>query len=437
MLKMAYAQNQTITIFGYVHDVNNNPIEMVNIVIENSSQGTTSDQNGIFKLPVSKDPLKMIFSHVSYKKQELKITKSALEEALATGILTLDILMESNVKMLPPVSISDSKIQMAYRNKKSWILDYALIGEDEILLLLINKNRKYLQLINYLHEKIAVTPVDYKYRDLYKGCFGDIHLLSNNDACQIFLMDDKFYLMHHIPKDEFINTIEKTMVATSHYLYLKEASPQNQNIAYYKIDTINKSKTLLYTITNQLVSELQREQQEIYNDLISVGEGTDMSLSVSASSMREIAKSTNQEAQAIRMNFAYTTYRLFQEPYLPLFQINDELCLFNHIDGELVKFSLTGEQTGKIKINYHLDDGWNKEIIVNEEKTRCFAKFIHNGKTSLAEISLNTGQTTEKYVLEVHAFPTKIKVRGNEIYYLSKDYFEGEEKYFLWKQKLE
>jgi hypothetical protein len=42
-----------------------------------------------------------------------------------------------------------------------------------------------------------------------------------------------------------------------------------------------------------------------------------------------------------------------------------------------------------------------------------------------------------KYVLGTHAFPTKIKVRGNEIYYLSKDYFEGEEKYFLWRQKME
>jgi hypothetical protein len=30
MLKMAYTQSQTITIFGYVRDVDNNPIEMVN-----------------------------------------------------------------------------------------------------------------------------------------------------------------------------------------------------------------------------------------------------------------------------------------------------------------------------------------------------------------------------------------------------------------------
>ena len=90
MFKVAYTQTSTITIFGYVHDIDNNPVEMVNIIIENSTQGTTFDSNGIFKLTASKKPLRLIFSHVSYKKQELKITKSDLEKAAETGIFTTD-----------------------------------------------------------------------------------------------------------------------------------------------------------------------------------------------------------------------------------------------------------------------------------------------------------------------------------------------------------
>jgi hypothetical protein len=360
-----------------------------------------------------------------------------MEQALQDGSFFVEIILEPKIQTLSVVEITDGKVVIAYNDTKKWILDYVLIGEDEILLLLIDKNKKYLQLINHLHETIAITPINNKYRHLYKGCLGNIYLVSDNDVCQIFLIENKFYLMYHVLKDYFFNTIGKTMETTSHYLYLKEISSQNQKIAYYKIDTINKSKTLLYTIYNQLISDLQIERQELYKDLAKLGEGTDMSLSVSASSMRENPKSLNQKAQSIRMSFAFNEYILSQEPYLPLFQINDELCLFNHINGELVKFSLTGELICKIKINYHLDDGWDKEIIVNEEKTRCFAKFTRNGESSLVEINPNTGKMMGKYVLEVHAFPTKIKVRGNEIYYLSKDYFEGEQKYFLWKQKLE
>ena len=103
----------------------------------------------------------------------------------------------------------------------------------------------------------------------------------------------------------------------------------------------------------------------------------------------------------------------------------------------IVAYDLDGNYLKKVPINYHNNKGWDKEIIVNEEKTRCFAKFTRNGETSLVEINPNTGQMLGRYVLEVHAFPTKIKVRGNEINYMSKDYFEGEQKYFLWRQKME
>ena len=427
------ANAQNIRVAGKITAANGTGIAGVHIFDSIAKSGTTSDINGVFSLTIPKKVTKLRFSHIAFNTQYILLTK----DDIATNTIWLDMVLTQKIMELPLLEISDTKVEIAYKNSKQWILDYEPVGADEFLLLLIEKNKKYLQLVNSNHKIVAVTPVDYKYRRLYKGCFGDIHLLSDNDACQIFLMDDKFYLMHHILADEFANTIEKTMVATDHYLYLKETSPQNHQIAYYKIDTINKSKTLLYTIINQLEIELQKEQLELYKDLINTGEGTDMSSNISASSMRDTPKSENREAQAIRKSFLYNEYLLSQEPYIPLFQINDELCLFNHIDSELVRFSLTGEQTHKTKINYHTDDGWDKEIIVNEEKTHCFAKFTRNGETSLVEINPNTGQMMGRYVLEVHAFPTKIKVRGNEIYYMSKDYFEGEQKYFLWRQKME
>ena len=186
MLKIAYTQDQSITIFGYVHDVDNHPIELVNIIIENSSLGTTSDANGIFKLTVSKKPLKLIFSHVSYKTQELKITKAALEKASGTGVLTLDIQMIPNMKMLPIVSISDSKIQMAYRNKKAWILDYEL-ADKYLVLLLLEGNKKKIRIVeennenNYLEKEI---PKDC--RSLHKDCFGALHLVMKDSVYQAF-----------------------------------------------------------------------------------------------------------------------------------------------------------------------------------------------------------------------------------------------------------
>ena len=128
---------------------------------------------------------------------------------------------------------------------------------------------------------------------------------------------------------------------------------------------------------------------------------------------------------------------LTRPPYSLLATINDTLYFFDHLNSLIVAYDLDGNYIRETPCNYHNNKGWDKEIIVNEEKTRCFAKFTRNGETSLVEINPNTGQMMGRYVLEVHAFPTKIKVRGNDIYYLSKDYFEREQKYFLWRQKME
>jgi len=120
-----------------------------------------------------------------------------------------------------------------------------------------------------------------------------------------------------------------------------------------------------------------------------------------------------------------------------LAKINNALYFFDHLNSKIAVYDLDGNYIKESPINYHNNKGWDKEIIVNEEKTRCFAKFTRNGETSLVEINPDTGQTMGTYILEIHAFPTKIRVRGNNIHYLCRDYFEGEDKYFLWKQKME
>jgi hypothetical protein len=65
-------------------------------------------------------------------------------------------------------------------------------------------------------------------------------------------------------------------------------------------------------------------------------------------------------------------------------------------------------------------------------------KFLHNGYVTLRQINPDTGNFTgNDIILEKHAYPKHIKIRGAYIYYLAKGLFDNEEKYFLWKQHLE
>jgi hypothetical protein len=345
---------------------------------------------------------------------------------------------------LPVVEISDAKVQIAYKNPKQWILDYELSGIDEVLLLLLEKNKKYLQLVNSSHEKISQIVVNKDYDKLFKSCLGTFHLLSKDSACQVFLIDERLQFPYRYTRLDFDKMMEPVVINTDNYLYTKSYSMHNQFVLYNKVNKESKEvmpfvknfaeeqaiyanyhlSKLTSARTKDIAEEFETETPESANDF----RATLVHSTTPGSSHLSRAKLMGE--------IAFYKYVLTIPPYSTLEKINDTLYFFDHLNSIIAAYDLDGNYLKETPINYHDSKDWDKEIIVNEEQTRCFAKFTRNGETSLVEIDPNTGKMMGKYVMEAHAFPTKIRVRGNEIYYMSKDYFEGEQKYFLWKQKM-
>lgn len=71
---------QDATIFGMIKDSNNNPIEFVNILVQNTGLGTISNHNGEFKLKVpANQDLKLKVSFIGFKSQVLNLRCSLNE----------------------------------------------------------------------------------------------------------------------------------------------------------------------------------------------------------------------------------------------------------------------------------------------------------------------------------------------------------------------
>ena len=444
---------QNIRVTGKVTASNGAGIAGVHIFDSIAKSGTTSDINGVFSLTIRPKETKLRFSHIAFNTQYVSLTKQRLADTIATNTIWLDIELTQKFMELPVAEISDAKVEIAYKNSKQWILDYEPVGADEFLLLLIERNKKYLQLVNSNHKKISQIEVSKDYKELFKDCFGTFHLLSKDSACQILLMDEELTLPYRYTRNEFDQVMDPIVVNTANYLYTKDYTVHGQLVSYNRINKETKEMTPFM--------EVFEEKQAIYNSsevpkIIDtfIGCNSNMvtpeiiatfrSILINSKNVNEMIHSSWMIAPAnifgcfrLQVMIAFYKQVLTIPPYSLLTIINDTLYLFDHLNNLIVAYDLDGNYLREVSINYHNDKGWDKEIIVNEEKTRCFAKFTRNGETSLVEIDPNTGKTMGRYVLESHAFPTKIKVRGNSIHYLSKDYFEREEKYFLWRQKME
>ena len=451
------ANAQNIRVAGKITAANGTGIAGVHVFDSIAKNGTTSDINGGFSLTIPSKTTKLRFSHIAFNTQYVSLTKNMLSDTIAANTIWLDVVLTQKIMELPLLEISDAKVEIAYKNSKQWILDYEPVGADEFLLLLIEKNKRYLQLVNSNHKKIAQIEVSKDYSTLFKDCFGTFHLLSKDTACQIVLMDEKLMLPYCYTRYDFDQIMDPIVVNTENYLYAKDFAGHRQVVLYDKINKETKELTIFIENAEEKRAIVHRNDQvsKIIGAFIGCNErsGIDVTpemiatfriILINSKDINEMLHSSILVAPAdllcddtLRRMIAFYKQILTIPPYSLLTTINDTLYFFDHLNSLIVAYDLDGNYLKEVPINYHNNKGWDKEIIVNEEKTRCFAKFTRNGETSLVEINPNTGQMLGRYVLEVHAFPTKIRVRGNEINYMSKDYFEGEQKYFLWRQKME
>jgi hypothetical protein len=77
---------QTIYIKGQVKAKDKAPVQGASVMIKGSSTGTSTDRDGMFSLPASKLPVKLVFSAVGYNTKELVIKKTDSAKFIAVKL---------------------------------------------------------------------------------------------------------------------------------------------------------------------------------------------------------------------------------------------------------------------------------------------------------------------------------------------------------------
>ena len=449
--------SQEITVTGFVMDETGIPVGNVHIRCETSNRGTITDEDGWFSLNLSEQPTILSLSHVAFFSKQVDITKETIAQGKRMGEIEFNIVLKQKTQMLSAVEITDGKVTIAYNDSKKWILDYAFIGRDEILFLMIEKNKKNILLTDANNKTISKKQVDSKYSSFHKDCFGNIFLKSDDEVCQVFLQDNNHFLLEYqIPMELFLNTIDKVAAITPNHLYIRDIFTRNQDIIYYKFDTLSKQMTIFYSIHDETGKKLQAHQRDLVKaqnvDNMVMSEQMQQRITSALTGLAfggRINSSINVqmatfEAQLRHFDLntkdfvAFYDHLLSQSPYSPLLKINDMLYIFDHINGKIVAYDFNGNFIKEVEISYYKTQNYGKEVIVDDEETTVFVKFLNNGYVTLRQINPDTGNFTgNDIVLEKHVYPKHIKIRGGYIYYLAKGLFDKEEKYFLWKQHLE
>jgi hypothetical protein len=113
-----FAQQQSVEIVGVVVNSDSLPIEGVNILLENSQTGTTSDEKGAFRIRIDEVELDgyLIFRHIKYVEKKLLVGDGLAQQPLL-------VTMIDSVRLLEQVDIIEDRQDDQGDNVSTFELD--------------------------------------------------------------------------------------------------------------------------------------------------------------------------------------------------------------------------------------------------------------------------------------------------------------------------
>ncbi len=96
-------------ITGKVTDNKGIPLEMVNIVIKDAKQGTTSEKDGSFKIRTDIDHNVLLFSSLGFTTQEVIIQKKLLRQSTYADPVDIHVVMEPTEELIDDVNVTDKR----------------------------------------------------------------------------------------------------------------------------------------------------------------------------------------------------------------------------------------------------------------------------------------------------------------------------------------
>jgi len=403
------------------------PIESVNIQLDGSGQGCSTNSDGFFELKVNRLPTTLKISHIAYFDISISIPQEQSD--------TLMIVLSPKNIILDEAEILSGEYSV-FQGQHQDIMDYSFMG-SRLIILIHNYSKKQYELVltNEVFDTLCVYPISAirKPDQLFSDCLGNCHLLTRDSAYQIYIEQQKMALVYPAPLQSFLNTLGDCLFETSDYLAFRGFTDESVKLEYASRDMmdvpIKKSKNekwkhLFYFINKK--SHKKTVLDQVY----------------------EWEKNRDAYDQAVFVfNDPYN--RLFfgeilrfkeMTSFKPAFQslelINDTIYYFNHLQSKIDVYTTDLEFVKAYSVDYQNQNNWKPILLIDHIQNRVFTLFGDKHKKTLCEIDLLSGTYNEIESIN-KPFPKKIAINNGYLYFLYKDQSQSRGKNVLFMKDLE
>ncbi|MGV3610327.1 MAG: hypothetical protein ACO1N0_05230 [Fluviicola sp.] len=405
------------TVKGKVVNENGTPIKNASVKLGSSDARTNN--SGFFIAKSTDFPAKLTVNHSLY---EAYTDMVALPEKWRDTIRVF-VVMTGKGKELEEVTISADKVFWVYPRKQANVLDFLLQPDGGILVCCSDEHHYFLRSLNTQGEKVTETPIRNHPKELYRDCMESIHLIYSDSIYETAPINNSMGIFQARAIHGIFNLLKSCVYKDDKNLIKYNYSKNDQCIEYVAIDLQSQKNRSLYIGEDR--NYIRGIEEFSRNNAVSdeaLFHTTDPEL---------IRQTRDKWAKQKLYELVLTT-----PVYVPLFEVNDHLIIFDHLNDSAVVFNKSGIWIRSFPISYQYFNGWKNELITNLEKTKIYARYEQEGLTTLREINTTNGNTEKIIPLEKHVFPEHLQIHGNFIYYIYKDYLD-KSMHYIFKQPLE
>lgn len=421
--------SQTIIIHGIVKDNNSlKPIGNVNIKINGTNEGVSTDPDGRFSLPLTRTPVSLTLSCVGYEPLYYDIDK--------TPVKPIELILRQQSSNLQEVDIKAIRFKYVFKDKSFSVLDYEIMG-DNLLLLVFRYQLKNTELILLERggDTLSIVPIpELKPLRLYKDFLTNIHYISTEEnafQCAYNDIEKKIEFPYRTTYDTLVKMVKPFLFTVGDRLYFEEFTPGGfgKTIGFYDA---NHQKGYLRYISGETV------QSKYFDDL--------KFNTLWNSNVSDRGSFSNDDYRANKLQF-------YQKINAPLVKLADNnMAIFNFTDGVIEFMSGHGKVYRTMPIDFHKENEnllaglfnviipvsgwqWSGKIYVDAYYREVYTSYKKNGMVQIRKINLETGKLTNNYDVPF-PFPEKIEIYKGDAYFLIKNDGGNFEKWKLGKLHL-
>jgi len=436
------SQTNSFEIKGSITDqTTGEPIENVNIQLDDGKKGTTSNGLGEFQIRMNQLPFTIKISHINYKNTWITYEFIPMQD--------LNITLSPKTEQLPEITIQSDKINIVYKDEEYSVLDYELAEQGILLLIFENRiSRSELLFIDFDGKTLSnlkVLPM--KPLMLYNDCLDNVNIISKDYVRQIHFDSTKIKLYKPVKLSHYKSIMGNCRFLVRDKLYFEENSYYDLISTYFYVDTLDKTRHLLSTTGDDSKMDFLKNNPENLGYINVADLNGDMEgLRGLPSDFEKLETARNNSVQLRFNKMAY-----YDAIYAPLFQMGDSILIFNHPKDRIEIFSTNDSLISFTPVNYHKKEKktelgtfmyafakrkkWLKKVYIDEEQQTAYTMFQNiSGTYDLKEINLKTGQLIHKLTIPF-PYVQKLKVNDGNLYFVYKGWGSNQQKK-LYRQKI-